>query len=133
MCHSDLRVIGFGGWRGDQYQGRGFSGGLPRFFDQAPSDSMTLIFGIDREIGKITAIREIGDGSRYADEPVAVPCGDDQIGVAEHGVETRKIIGGATFGERRCDEDLLEFLRGEMRFEGIGDGHGRPVGEGSGT
>ena len=102
MFHSDLRIIGFGGRRGDQDQGCIFSGGQTRFLDQAPSDSLTLIFDIDREIGEIAAIREIGDGSRYADEPVGIAGGDDKIGMTQHRVEKRKIAGRTTFGEGGC-------------------------------
>jgi hypothetical protein len=48
-----------------------------------------------REIGKVTAITEIGRGATYPDQAAFMPGGENQIGIIQHTPDSIEIIGGA--------------------------------------
>ena len=55
-----------------------------------------LICNIYREIGKIAAIREIGDSTRDSNQPFAVAGCYYNISMAQHPLQPFRIIDGTT-------------------------------------
>ena len=123
MFQTDLRVIGFRGRGRDEDQRCLLPGGQMRFADKTPSDALTLIFSIDSQIGEIAAIGEVGDGPRHTDETIGIPGGHDNIGMAEHHLETRNIPGWPSFGQCGCDKNFLKLFGGQAWFQRERDRH----------
>ena len=69
------------------------------------ADAALLVFPVYREIGQITAIAEIGQGTRHAHQLLAIPGCDEKIPMFEHAGHARKI------GGRPPDAGCLEHCR----------------------
>jgi len=67
--------------------------------DQLSPNAALLKFFIDRQIGQITTVSEIGYRPGDANQLRAVPCGDEQVGVCDHGSDAFKIVRGPSFGK----------------------------------
>ena len=81
---------------------------------------------VDGDVRQVAAPREVGDGARDADQVVAVPRGDEDVGVEHHRRET-----GAVRDRPRCRkpgsvQQRDELVRVDWLVVGIGDVHAPP-------
>jgi hypothetical protein len=79
MRHPNTWIVSLGRGRGHKYQACTVSGCPTGFFNETPANSPSLIFDVYRQIGQVTAIREIRYGPRDADETVVISSGHDEI------------------------------------------------------
>jgi len=108
VLHPYFWVVGLRGGSGDKDQRRLRTGGAAGFVNQPLSDPLALVFDIDCKIGKIAAIGEVRDGAGNTDETAGITCRNNQVGLAKHSFQTRKVIGRASFSEGRRHENGLE-------------------------
>lgn len=84
LGEADFGVVAdsFGGGEQDEHRawphlGAGLSNHLR-------ANALVLVGIAHGQIGKIADVGKIGEGAGDADEEVAFPCGDDEVGVGEH-------------------------------------------------
>ncbi|MEJ2599517.1 MAG: hypothetical protein P8Z00_14365 [Anaerolineales bacterium] len=87
-----MLIVGIGGGGGHHDQFTLRTQLLLGYGLQPFSDTRPLIFFIDRQIGNITGIVEIRQGSGDTDEPFTIPRGDRQIAVLYHALHACPII-----------------------------------------
>lgn len=85
--------------------------------DEALPDALTLVGRVDRQIGQVAAVGEVSHCSRDADKATAIASGHNEVRIAKHRVETRKIVGGPPFGEGRGNQDSSKLLCGQLRLQ----------------
>jgi hypothetical protein len=76
-----------------------------------------LEFLIDRQIGQITTVSEIGYRPGDANQLRAMPCGDEQVGVCDHVPDAFNIVHGSSFGKPGTLENV-DVLARRDRFDG---------------
>ncbi|MPN62855.1 hypothetical protein SDC9_210608 [bioreactor metagenome] len=91
-------VVGLGG--GEQDKHAGCAEAIPGFLDQLLADTLLLVIGIDRQIGQIGDIAEIGQRTCNADQAFAMPGRNGQVGVPQHVGKNLRVIDRASFAER---------------------------------
>ena len=60
--------------------------------DQLTPDTRFLVIWIDRQVGKIAAIDEIGHRPLPTNQPIAIPGAHNQIGILNHLTDARQLI-----------------------------------------
>jgi len=89
--------------------------------DQPGADPLSLVPVVDRQVGQIAAVVEIGDRARHSHETRGGSRGDDQIGVCQHPVDTRPVGHRPPGGEGRRLEDADELSGRQVRLDLIAD------------
>lgn len=107
---SNFRVVALRLGRGQQddfaLRLEPLAGDLNQLFSYAP----LLIFHVHCQIGKVTAVTEIGQRTRHANEQFTVPRRAGKIRVREHVGDASVIVHRAAFTERRSHQDVDELL-----------------------
>lgn len=97
--HTDLRVVAYRFWCGEQDELRVVPCYFVRNADQLFSDSFVLEGGVNGKIGQIAAEGEVSDCPRHTDQAIVCPGGYDDVGVVEHLLNSRTVCYGSAFGQ----------------------------------
>ena len=62
--------------------------------DQRAADAAVLVGTVHRQVGQVAAVAEVGQRPADADQPLAVPGREHQIGIGEHPLDPRQIVAG---------------------------------------
>src|SRR5262249_20778806 len=89
---TDVRVIFFGGGRGEQQDSGLRSAVKLSLADQFFSDAFLLMRNPNGEIRKIREIRKICNRARYTQQQISFPRGDDEICVLKHRGESWPVV-----------------------------------------
>ncbi len=117
MIETDCRVIINGRWRGEEYyQGTRAKGGLGQL-DKRGADPEVLIFGVDCQVGQVTAVMKIGHRSRDTQQSPGLPATRNKIGVLQHTLQAGFILNRPPSAKSRTPQYVAELLHGE-RFRG---------------
>src|SRR6185437_4375292 len=94
-----VRVVIDCGRRGEEDDRRAAAELLRAAYELA-ADALPLVCRVDGEVRQISAVDEVADAARDADEAVAVPRADDEVRALEHRLHARAILDGAALAER---------------------------------
>ena len=81
-----------------------------RFFNQLLANTLALVRGIYRKIGKIRDISKICKASGYANETSLVPRRDDEIGMLEHLLKDFRTMNRPSFSQSGAIVEGNHFL-----------------------
>jgi hypothetical protein len=77
------------------------------FRDQPPPDPLALPLAIDRQIGEVGAVGEIGNRPSDPHQQAAgIPGGTDQVGMAKHRIDPIRLTDRPTLGQSRSMENV---------------------------
>lgn len=94
--------------------------------DEFLPDALTLVGGVDGEIGEVTDVGKVRQGAGESDEAVTVPGGDEQGSVADHVGDDGGIIDGPARREGRGLEHGDDGVHGDVVANAVRD-HGKQV------
>ena len=104
LGHANVRIITLGLWRRQKNERRVQARGFVRAANQLASDPLALISLVNRQIGQISAKAKIGNGARHTYQRCAVACGDDDVGVLQHGPNAARVVDRPPLAQRRAHQ-----------------------------
>ena len=99
MSETDVRIIFLGGGSREQEDSSFRSAVKLRLANQFLADALFLMRDAHRKIREVSNIDKIGEAAGDPNEQIAIPRGDNEIGVFEHGGESRAIPNGTAGAE----------------------------------
>ena len=120
MQHSDVWVVRFGFRRRQENEARLQTGSRMCLPDQFPADASPLKGDVNREVRKIGAIAEVGNGPRHAhQQPARITRRDDDIGIRKHSSDRRHVINRAPLRKSGAPQNVDELANRELGLQRV--------------
>src|SRR5690625_4753032 len=100
LNEAELWIVAHGGGCADQPNLASQAKLMLSAANQFPADAGMLIRHIDRQIGQIAGVMEVGDGSGDTDELIAIPRRDGEIRVPKHAFHALSIMDRTSLSQR---------------------------------
>lgn len=111
--HADAFVEAFGRRRRNEKERTLVARILTASRDEVRADAAALVPAIDGKIAAVAAVGEIGNATRYADQPAVhfvVTRDYNEVGPLEHLRDTAPVVHGPTLGKARALEYVDEVV-----------------------
>ena len=98
---ADVGIIAGGGGSGEEHDLGPRPQRLLGAADKLGANALPLMVAVNRQVGQVGHVAKVGQRPRNSHQPIFLPGGDDQVGVAQHVGHARPVGDGPAHAQRR--------------------------------